>query len=108
MIKCSNCMTEKPISEYSESKNSSTGKQNMCKPCYKAYHEAWRASRKALPASVHTQSKVCVKCGLEKPRSQFGKKSINLDKLNEHCKECWREICKHSQREYHKRKRANV
>ncbi len=107
MIRCSNCKTEKPISEYYNANNTKYGKQGMCIPCYKAYFKAWRASRNDKPQSVHVDSKVCLDCGLERPISQFGKKSTSLDKHNIYCKECWRQRCKGAQRKYYARKKAN-
>lgn len=33
-------------------------------------------------------SKVCIKCGVDKPLSEYGKQSANKDGLYYHCKEC--------------------
>ena len=91
-MKCSNCFVEKEITEFNLSNSQKTRqRQYMCKDCHKAYHKAWRASKKDEHATVDVQSKVCYDCRLEKPRSQFGKKSVSKDKLNEYCKPCWRE-----------------
>ena len=90
MKTCSSCKQEKPLDEYYNA-NNKRNKQSMCILCYKGYLKAWRESRKAQPQSVIVTSKVCNDCGLEKPSSQFGKRSINLDKKNDYCKPCWSE-----------------
>jgi len=105
MKKCSSCFTEKPISEfYNSNKN---GKQSMCIPCYKAYFKAWRQARKAQPQSSFPTSKVCFKCGLDRPLSQFGKRSLALDKKNDYCKDCWKAISYAAQKKFLKKKAAN-
>jgi len=88
MKKCSSCFQEKLLSEFYDATRKS-GKQSMCIECYKGYLKAWREARKALPLSVEVQSKICNDCRLEKPISQFGKRSISLDKKNDYCKPCW-------------------
>ena len=88
-MKCSNCYQEKQVTDFAIS-SQKRSRQYMCKDCQKVYHKAWRASKKDEKATVDVQSKVCYDCRLEKPRSQFGKKSITKDKLNEYCKPCWR------------------
>ena len=88
-MKCSNCFVEKEVTDFSVS-SQTRSRQYMCKQCQKVYHKAWRASKKAAEATVDVQSKVCYDCRVEKPRSQFGKKSVAKDKLNEYCKPCWR------------------
>jgi hypothetical protein len=90
MKRCSTCFQDKMLTEFYN--NSSYGKQSVCILCQKAYFKAWREARKDKQQSVHTQSKTCLHCRLEKPISQFGKRAINLDKKNIYCKECWRKI----------------
>jgi protein-arginine kinase activator protein McsA len=89
MKKCSNCKTEKAVTEYSLSKATKDGFQHICKECYKTISKAFAASRSEAKQSIHVQSKVCLDCGLDKPSSQFGKRSTSLDKLNSYCKPCW-------------------
>lgn len=93
-------MTEKPVSEFYNANNNSTGKQYMCIVCYKAYFKAWRASRSEAKQSVDVQSKVCLDCKAEKPISQFGKRSSSLDKHNSYCKPCWRVRTKEAQKRH--------
>jgi hypothetical protein len=104
MKKCSTCFIEKPISEYYNLEKAKDGKQSMCIVCYKAYFKAWRESRKAQPAKVDGTSKVCLHCRLEKPYSQFGKRSTNKDKKMEYCKECWNNMGKIATKKYNKKR----
>lgn len=90
MKKCSRCLLEKPVTEFAIDTLSKDGFQYYCKQCQSAYHKAYREVLIASPATVHVESKVCLDCGLEKPRSQFGKKSSSKDKLNSYCKPCWK------------------
>lgn len=103
MKKCSSCFVEKPISEYYNSDKAKDGKQAMCTPCYRVYFKAWRASRMAQPAKVDGTSKVCLRCTVEKPYSQFGKRSTNKDKKMEYCKECWNKMGKLATKKYKNR-----
>jgi hypothetical protein len=96
MKTCVKCFTEKPVTEYSTDKKSSDGFFSYCKQCQSAYMKAYMASRSEAKQSVVHQSKVCYDCGLEKPISQFGKKSTSLDKHNVYCKRCWYLRCKKS------------
>jgi hypothetical protein len=82
------CFIEKEVTEFSFSKEQGYG--SYCKPCQSAYYKAYNASRTAAQPKEIPQSKTCRDCGLEKPISQFGKKSMSLDKHNIYCKPCWR------------------
>lgn len=88
--KCSNCFQEKPIIEYYMFNKAKDGRQSMCIPCYKEYFKTWRANKKESPATEFPQSKVCQHCHVEKPVSQFGKRSVSKDKLHYLCKPCHR------------------
>ena len=90
MKKCSNCFMEKPIVEYYIFSKSKDGRQSMCISCYKQYYKDWRSSRKESAPTEHPKSKVCQHCHLEKPVSQFGKRSVSKDKLHYLCKPCQR------------------
>jgi hypothetical protein len=45
---------------------------------------------KASKATVVPKPKTCPDCGLEKPISQFGLRSVSPDKHSTYCKPCWR------------------
>jgi hypothetical protein len=90
MKTCNKCKVERPLDEFYKSKREADGHCSKCKVCQMAYEKAYTASRKAAKARVEVQSKVCRTCHLEKPISQFGKKSTSFDKHNIYCKPCWR------------------
>lgn len=87
MKRCSRCYLEKPITEFNVAKNGD-GFHNYCKPCAGAYYKAYNEARKAAEQSEWVDSKVCRRCGLKKPISQFGLKSNLPDKHNIYCKPC--------------------
>lgn len=84
------CFQEKPMTEYYNSSSQKDGKQNHCKACYKIYFTNWRSMRQEAPQTEFPQSKVCQDCGIERPISQFGKRSASKDKKMHVCKDCWR------------------
>jgi hypothetical protein len=90
MKSCTACKELKPFSEYHNLKRAKDGLAYYCKSCVKAqfkkYHDAIKI---AEPAFIPT-AKTCLDCKLEKPISQFGKKSSALDKHQKYCKPCWR------------------
>lgn len=88
---CTTCKLEKPLNEFYKNNATSDGLCFKCKLCQNAFYKAYNASRRDAKAKVHVQSKVCRQCGLEKPISQFGRKSTSLDKHQIYCKPCWRE-----------------
>lgn len=89
--KCAMCFNEKPVIEFSiTNRKYGDGRASYCKVCQSAYYKAYNAARKAAIPKYDRQSKKCRDCGLEKPISQFGKRSNSPDKHNIYCKPCWR------------------
>lgn len=106
MKKCSRCKQELPLDSFSKDKhNPIDGYQGYCKICQSAYYKGYNAARKAAKAQVVVTSKVCGDCGLKKPASQFGKRSVAPDKLNLYCKPCWRIRCNSAMKTYYKRQK---
>ena len=93
MKNCTLCKETKPLSEYYKNSKTADGHTFRCKTCTSAYYKGYNTSRKVAKARVEVKSKVCRECGLEKPISQFGRKSTSLDKYNIYCKPCWRIRC---------------
>ena len=95
MKKCAMCFTDKTIIEFNLSNRKyGDGRSSYCKPCQSTYYKAYNTAMKAADAKVVIMSKVCRDCGLDKPVSQFGKRSISPDKHNIYCKPCWRQRVK--------------
>jgi hypothetical protein len=90
MKSCSVCKEQKFLNDFYKDKKTSDGHSFRCKACTNAYYKSYNASRKLAQARYEVKSKVCRTCGLEKPISQFGKKSTSLDKHQIYCKPCWR------------------
>lgn len=88
--KCSNCFQDKVITDYFVFNKAKDGRQSMCIVCYKQYFKGWRLSRTQAPATEFPNSKTCSHCHLEKPVSQFGRRSVSKDKLHYLCKLCQR------------------
>jgi len=95
MKKCAICFNDKTITEFNISNRKyGDGRSSYCKPCQSTYYKAYNEARRLAQPKVVHQSKSCRDCRLEKPISQFGKKSNTLDKHNIYCKPCWRQRVK--------------
>ena len=101
------CFQEKQLSEFHESSNS-RGKQYTCKSCTKSYFDNWRKTRIEASQTEFPQSKTCKECHVEKPISQFGKRSSNKDKKNDYCIQCWRIKTQKALKKYYANKKAAV
>lgn len=108
MKKCSQCFQEKPVTEFHISSKSKDGRQVKCKPCMAQYYADWRSHRKQAPAIEQPQSKTCLQCHVEKPISQFGKRSVSLDKKHYLCKECQRKQNREALKKHYARKRERL
>ncbi len=91
MKTCTVCGESKNYSDFHKDKRTPEGYGYRCKLCTSSYYKGYNASRKAAKARTEPSSKICRQCNLEKPISQFGKKSTSLDKHQIYCKPCWRE-----------------
>ena len=89
MKKCSQCHKEKELQEYNKMSMSKDGHQGICRECNKIISRAFAEASKARKGVEAPSTKVCYDCGLKKPSSQFGKRSVSPDKLNFYCKPCW-------------------
>lgn len=104
MKKCNSCFIEKPIIEFYVFNKAKDGRQSMCIVCYKNYFKTWRERRTNAPQTQFPQSKVCNKCKVEKPISQFGKRSASKDKHSYLCKPCNRIQTKEAMKRHLERK----
>lgn len=100
--KCTKCGTEKPFTDFYKSKRNRNGIEHRCKDCQR--HHGQRLERKN--ACLYDQgiisnpvtTKLCSKCGLQKPSTEFNKQKSNSDGLQCYCKLCSKESTKHYDR----------
>ena len=88
---CITCGKTKPITEFVINERSGNY-QNKCKECYKAYHRAYYEKRLAENANKVVEvdpnaTKVCNKCGVEKPLTEFSFNVVSGKFINT-CKAC--------------------
>lgn len=93
MIKrCSKCKEQMDLELFSNDRNGVLGKGAWCKPCVAIYVQEYKERRKQEGVKKHVDSKVCARCNMEKPRSQYGKRALSTDGLAVYCKPCTRVI----------------
>jgi 5-methylcytosine-specific restriction endonuclease McrA len=90
---CRLCQQEKPLTEFYRLAKSEDGHQAVCGPCFLDRRRTqWGAApeEKALrrAALAAKPAKYCARCGQEKPRDAFSKRTSCADGLAPWCKEC--------------------
>lgn len=99
---CSKCKTERDRSEFYSNKTAKDGLNWQCKHCQKAYYRKHRVRLIAKErerargctvnmrrrTEVNAQEKVCRKCGVLKPRTEYYRAPRMGDGLNAQCKMC--------------------
>ena len=98
---CTRCDVEKPAGDFQKNKAARDGLQSYCKPCaadaQREYFErnaevvALRRARKLLEPIGVDKTKVCKKCGNEKPLLEFYAHRGTKDRRATYCKACARE-----------------
>lgn len=83
MKACTKCKEVKEFYEFTKNKNHKDGLEYFCKYCKKSYQEA-----KKTKEYLDIPSKICSKCKLEKPLSDYGKCSSCFLKVKPSCKDC--------------------
>ena len=88
---CSKCGKTKPLNEFTFEKRSGNY-LNYCLECHKQYHKEYYEKRKTENANKVVKvnpnaTKVCIKCGLEKPLTEFSFDKANGKFINT-CKAC--------------------
>lgn len=84
---CSKCGVEKDASKFPKSGCTKDGLGAWCKPCLNQDSAKRRQYHKTNPPPI-PETKVCPKCGLEKPSSEFSRSSSRPDGLDSYCKPC--------------------
>lgn len=87
MKRCSKCGANKSLDEYSRSKGAKDGRHHYCKVCSSERNAARYAS---LPKhyTPTVTSKMCRRCGTEKPSSEFAQHLKSKDGLQSQCRTC--------------------
>lgn len=88
---CSKCGKTKPLNEFTFEKRSGNY-LNYCLECHKQYHKEYYERRKAQNANKVVRidpnaTKRCIKCGVEKPLTEFSVDKANSKFVNT-CKAC--------------------
>lgn len=93
MIKrCSKCKEVKDEIDFNKNANGVMGLQAVCRSCTSEYTQLYKEKRKKEGVKKYVDSKVCARCHMEKPRSQYGKRTVSPDGLAVYCKSCTRVI----------------
>ena len=91
---CKKCGEAKPLSEYYKRKGAKDGHRNDCKACVLGHQkERYKALSKAPEHTCETSgcdqlSKVCTRCGEDKPLSAYSRRNYAADGHVPDCKEC--------------------
>ena len=85
---CSKCGERKPVSEFYKSSRTADSLQCWCKSCHRAAQGQNRQRLKDEGPTIIRTTKVCPKCGEEKPVSEFNKSTSRVDGLTSWCKAC--------------------
>ncbi len=91
---CSKCKVSKPTSEFSKHSRSKDGLRYRCKSCERDYQRKWReANREYNNANPECQPeiKVCSRCNVFKPCSEFPKDMKRKGGRRGVCNSCVRE-----------------
>lgn len=78
--------------DFNKNKNGVMGLQAVCRSCTSEYTQLYKEKRKQEGVKKQVSSKVCARCNFEKPRSQYGKRTVSVDGLAVYCKPCTRVI----------------
>lgn len=99
MIKrCSKCKIQKDGAEFNKDRNGTLGLQAVCRSCTSLYSQAYKEKRKKEGPVRYVDYKVCARCHMERPRSQFGKRTLSPDGLGYYCKPCQKVLTNNSRR----------
>lgn len=88
---CSTCSKTLPGSSFSARPKEVSGLQPLCKVCYKMRRRDYRARLRSVPhlKSTLPSSRLCNKCGQEKPLSDFHARTASFFTVQSHCKMCF-------------------
>lgn len=96
--RCSKCKEIKFGEDFNKNINGTLGLQAVCRSCTSQYSQAYKEKRKKEGPKKYTEYKVCARCHMLKPRSQFGKRTLSPDGLGYYCKPCQKVLTNNSRR----------
>jgi hypothetical protein len=90
---CSHCHIEKPTTEFYKDRRSKNigsggGVANECKKCKREYDSKRANDIKTSPKNYNSPKKLCSRCNIEKPTSEFCKNIREKDGYQYICKSC--------------------
>ena len=88
--RCAQCGELKKGTEYHRNRRRKNGIQDRCKTCVNENMREY-AAKNASEDTVIPDSKVCPKCLIDKPASEYTRAKQNKDGLYYQCKDCWQE-----------------
>jgi hypothetical protein len=96
---CLKCGQVKPLDEFAKRKGRVDGRSPYCKQCLRGRSSTPITEWKRKPSTAEIEaskreSKICVRCKVEKPLSEFTDAKTSIDGKASYCKPCRREIQK--------------
>lgn len=88
---CQRCKTVKPVSEFNPSKDTKDGLRCYCKTCNNELNRQYTKQKKEKHQEVQDEIptyKICTKCGIEKPITEFNKDHKGKDGKRSQCRQC--------------------
>lgn len=86
---CSKCKQEKRVEEYHVDSRQCDGRASQCKECINSHKLAYRLANKEKNILVDKSGvKICSKCKVEKPATEFSINRCMSDGLACYCKDC--------------------
>lgn len=92
--KCSRCKQVKPLEEFCKNRSTKDGYYSYCRTCNKKIYKSLKMQRFNYSNTLST--KVCRKCHIEKPVSEFNKNIRTADGYHSYCKSCMKFVAKKS------------
>ena len=92
--KCPKCNEVKRLDDYHYASHTKNNRQTYCKVCMSKIDKIKRDKYRSIGPTVIKTNKVCLKCNIDKPISEY---PISRDKADGHvsyCKKCWTEYVK--------------
>lgn len=105
---CTKCSVEKPLSEFHKKYNTPDGHHQRCKVCVNELDRTnYKPKKKPKHPLVNPNNKICTKCFIEKPLSEYKKNTAKGKYYNPYCISCLKEYQDSHYKKYKKIKQIN-